>query len=348
MLREPGRGYRRHRGPAACARHHVPLARRCAPFARHPARRGRRPLGRRVLRARRCGHALASATRLRSSASAGSRWRRPPAASRLDGGDPRSRRRGGRGALPQDPQRVAGELQLPGPARHLGRDAVGRRGDRRGDARRRTPRDQAARVRRVPLAARRARRGATSPRRREGASRREQGGVHVDGDRAHRGGAALPRGARRPADRAGPLHAGGARADRRRRDDVRRGRPRQRARRFTEEDRQVRRARSRSATSRRSTRSPKRLAECTFASLDGKLALVTGASRGIGRAIAEELARAGAICRRRLPLGQGRGRRARDRDRRSRDPGGRVVAPTRRSGSSKRRATSTSSSTTPV
>ncbi len=38
----------------------------------------------------------------------------------LHGGDPRSRRRGGGTDLPPDPQRVARELQLPGPDRRLG------------------------------------------------------------------------------------------------------------------------------------------------------------------------------------------------------------------------------------
>ena len=45
-------------------------------------------------------------------------------APRVDGRDPRPRRRGGRSALPQDLERVARELQLPGPARHLRRDAA--------------------------------------------------------------------------------------------------------------------------------------------------------------------------------------------------------------------------------
>ena len=90
-------------------------------------------------------------------------------APRLDGGHPRPRRRGGRGALQEDLERVAGELQLPGPARHLRRDALGRRGVRRGGARGRAPCDQAARLRRVPLAARRARGRPAAPRDREGA-----------------------------------------------------------------------------------------------------------------------------------------------------------------------------------
>ena len=68
-------------------------------------------------------------------------------APRLDGRDPRPRRRGGRGPLPQDRERVAGELQLPGPARDLGRDRRRRRGLLRGAARRRAPRDPAARSR---------------------------------------------------------------------------------------------------------------------------------------------------------------------------------------------------------
>ena len=47
-------------------------------------------------------------------------------APRLDGRDPRPRGRGRRGALPEDPQRLARELQLPGSDRRLGRGRRGR------------------------------------------------------------------------------------------------------------------------------------------------------------------------------------------------------------------------------
>ena len=72
---------------------------------------------------------------------------------------------------------------------------------------------------------------------RQGAFRREPRRIHVDRDGEARGRAALPRAARRAADRAGQVHAVGARADQPRRHHVRRGRPGQRAERFTEEDR---------------------------------------------------------------------------------------------------------------
>ena len=90
----------------------------------------------------------------------------------------------------------------PGQLVDLRRDAVGRRGVRRGRARGRSPCDPAAGLGRVPLAARRARRRQAAPGDREGASVGRARGVHVDGDREDRGRAAVPRAADRAADRA--------------------------------------------------------------------------------------------------------------------------------------------------
>ena len=95
VLRAAGRGARRHRGAAAGARRDEPRDQRGAARARDRARLRRRPLGRRVLGARRGRVAVGRARRSRSCASAASRWPRPrKAAPRLDGGDPRPRRRG--------------------------------------------------------------------------------------------------------------------------------------------------------------------------------------------------------------------------------------------------------------
>ena len=117
-----------------------------------------------------------------------------------DGGDSRSRRRGGRGPLPQDRERLAGELQLPGPDRRLRRVGRGRRVRRGGCARGRSARDPAQGLGRVPLAARRARRRSAAARDRARALQGPACAVHVDRDGEARGGALVPRAARRAAD----------------------------------------------------------------------------------------------------------------------------------------------------
>ena len=184
----PGRGARRHRGAAARARRDVARARRGAARARHRARRRRRPLGRRVRRARlgrssisvrdaialvrERGLAMAEA----AQASIPARWPRSSAS-------PTRRSRALCHKITTCGRRTTtAPASSSSPAR---RSRSTRRATRR--ARRRAARDQAARVRRVPLAARRARRRASAPRGREGAPRRGPRGVHVDGDREARG-----------------------------------------------------------------------------------------------------------------------------------------------------------------
>ena len=260
--------------------------------------------------------------------------------------------RGRRDALPQDPQRLAGELQLPGPDRRLGRGRRGRRVLRARPSRRaRAARcklrvsgafhSPARRPRRRPAAAG-GRARSTSPSRR----RAFMSTVTAKLEPAQRlwrrcSSSSSPRRSASRRRRASSIGKGVH--------DVRRGRPRQRPQRFTEADRPQRARRSRSATSASSTSSKRRLPDADASRrLEGKTALVTGASRGIGRAIAAELARGRRGGRRSATARAGRGGGARGRDRRPRRAGRRLRPRARRGGSSRRRATSTSSSTTPA
>ena len=142
LLRDAARAARRHGGAAAGARRDEPRDPRGDARARPRAGRRRRPLGRRVRGARRGGLARdrhGDRARARARARDG---RGGAAAAGRDGGDPRARGRGGREALPADRGRVAGELQLPGPDRRLGRARGGRGVLRRGrEPRRPTSRD---------------------------------------------------------------------------------------------------------------------------------------------------------------------------------------------------------------
>ena len=113
-------------------------------------------------------------------------------------------------ALRADRERVARELQLPGPDRRLRRErrpSTQRCVEAAGGGRARD--GQAQGLRRVPQPARRDGGRAAAPGARARPLHGPDRAVHVHGDRAGRAGAAARRPARRPADGAGALHAGG-------------------------------------------------------------------------------------------------------------------------------------------
>ena len=269
--------------------------------------------------------------------------------SRLDGRDPRARGRGGRDALPPILGVWPANYNCPGQIVVSGENLRRRRVHRAGAGGRRAPRGQAQGLGRVPLAARRARRRPAAARRSRRCSSRSR-----------------RRRSCRPSRRASSRRSGWApllvdqltapvrftqAATELMKDGVStfvEVGPGNVLSGLVQADRPQRQGRlgQQPRVARQAARSARR--NVSFASLEGKTALVTGASRGIGRAIAEELA-----ARRR------RGRRsatapARTRPRRSRaSSAGAPSRPTSRTprtprGSSRRRATSTSSSTTPA
>src|SRR6187455_1375380 len=295
LLRGAPRGARRDGGPAADARRHEPRDPGRGAQGGHRARHRRRPLGRRVRRARlgtRDVGRRGDRPRPRARARHG---RGGEAAAGGDGRDPRPRGPACGDALPEDPRRVAGELQLPRPDRRLGRKRRGRGVLRRGREPRRATSDQAKGLGRVSQPPRRTGRAGPQARDRQDPLQRSRRAVHVDGDGEDRARPAARLAARRPADRAGPLHAGGGRAHARRRHDVRRDRAGQRPLRPCQADRPRRpHVLGERPREPREGQGGAERPVSSFASLEGKLALVTGGSRGIGRAIALELGRAGA------------------------------------------------------
>ena len=159
LLLDAARQARRHGGAAACARRDEPGDPRGDARARPRAGRRRRPLGRRV-RSPGCGRLAGDGAGDRARPRARSRdGGGGSATSRRDGRDPRSRRRGGREALPQDRRRVAGELQLSRADRGVGRARGGRGVLRRGRWPRRSTSSDAEGVGRLPQPARREGRG---------------------------------------------------------------------------------------------------------------------------------------------------------------------------------------------
>src|SRR5215471_8773820 len=157
-----------------------------------------------------------------------------------------------------------------------------------------SPRRQAQGLGCLSLAAGRSCRRPPAARDREGAVPGTRRPVHVDGDRPRGIGAADRASSRRPAHGSRSLHAERDGAHARRRPDLRGGWARQRSLGARQADRPD--CQSRLGQQRRGARAFARAArrDVTFATLEGKRALVTGASKGIGRAIAEELGRAGA------------------------------------------------------
>ena len=284
----------RHRGAAAGARRDVARDARRDARARHRAGLRRRPLGRRVRRARRGRGDDRSRRRSRSCASAASRWPRPP---RSNPGSMAAILGLEDEVVEALCRRILGvwpaNYNCPGPDRRLRREPRRRRVHRAGAGARARAARSSSRSR-----ARSTRRSSRAPP--TGCGPRSSkvkfqepvapfmSTVTARVESAQRMGPLLVDQLTAPVrftQSATELMREGVRTF------VEVG-PGQRALRASSSGSTAASRPSRSTTSRRSTSCP----SCSprvvsFASLEGKRALVTGASRGIGRAIAEELAR---------------------------------------------------------